>query len=142
MDDTSYLTKVKDSELVDIRKNNTEEYTRIQFLQSNGFTVITSVRFKGAELFTEDDFHKAFATKLQFPDFYGENMDAWIDVMDDMWMPYPMSKVCMTGDSLRIVIENSKKFRSESPMYRKLIECVEFINDERRKCKYLELVFE
>ena len=71
-------------------------------------------------------------------------MDAWIDVMDDMgWAVNPMAKCCVAVDTLKIIVQGSKKFRDESPMYRELVECVEFINEQRRDGeKYLQLVFE
>lgn len=33
---------------------------------------------------TWDDFHDEFFKKFNFPDYYGRNMDAWIDCMDDI----------------------------------------------------------
>lgn len=30
-----------------------------------------------------DSFHDVFAKTFQFPDYYGRNMDAWIDCMDE-----------------------------------------------------------
>lgn len=41
----------------------------------------TVVRFQGKDLLTRSTFHHTFATKLHFPSYYGENMDAWIDIM-------------------------------------------------------------
>jgi len=140
----SSLTKLSDSELKTLEKDDPESFTRIQDLQSRGWECIIGVNFKGSELMTREDFHTAFAQKLQFPDFYGRNMDAWIDVMDDMgWAPNPMARCCVAVDTLKIVVQGSKKFCQESSMYSELVECVEFINEERRHGeKYLQLVFE
>ena len=92
----SYLDELEESVIENLREEDPEEYSRIQDLKSQGFIFATGVRFKGAELSTAKDFHDSFMTKLQFPAFYGRNMDAWIDVMDDMVrVPYPMSKVCV-----------------------------------------------
>ena len=138
------VTRITDSELKALQKDDPESFTRVQELQALGWTSITVVHFKGSELMTREDFHKTFAERLHFPDFYGKNMDAWIDVMDDMgWAPSPMAKCFVGADTLKIIVEGSKKFRDDSPMYCDLVDCVEFINEERRHGhKYLQLVFE
>jgi RNAse (barnase) inhibitor barstar len=138
-----YLDELEESVIENLREEDPEEYSRIQGLKSQGFIFVTSVRFKGAELSTAKDFHDSFMTKLQFPAFYGRNMDAWIDVMDDMLrVAWPMSNVCvMNGGSLKIVIEESKLFR-ESVMCAKLVDCVKFINEERMNYEYLRVIFE
>ena len=70
-------------------------------------------------------------------------MDAWIDVMDDMVrFDHPMARVCVVrGGTFKIIIEDSKEFR-ESSMYRNLIDCVKFINEERLNYEYLIVVLE
>lgn len=143
MDVASYLDELEELVIDKLRQEDPEGYSRIQDLKSHGFIFATGVRFKGAELSTREDFHNSFMTKLQFPDFYGRNMDAWIDCMDDMArMPWPMSKVCVTsGGSLKIIIEESKLFR-ESVMCASLIDCVKFINEKRVMYEYLCLIFE
>ena len=143
MDTAPYLDKLDEKKIEKLRDQDPEEYKRIQNLQSNGFTFITRVRFHGNELLTSDHFHENFAKKLQFPKFYGGNMDAWIDVMDDMMtIQFPMAKCCVAGgETLEIVITESKKFR-ESSMYRELVDCVNFINEERTRYEYLKLIFE
>jgi RNAse (barnase) inhibitor barstar len=139
----SYLDELEESVIESLREEDPEEYSRIQDLKAQGFIFATAVRFKGAELLTKKDFHESFLTKLRFPAFYGRNMDAWIDVMDDMLrVAWPMSKVCvMYGGSLKIIIEESKLFQ-ESAMCAQLIDCAKFINEERTDYEYLRLLFE
>jgi RNAse (barnase) inhibitor barstar len=45
------------------------------------------VRIDGTRLQSWDAFHSAFASAFGFPDFYGRNMDAWIDCMTSLDSP-------------------------------------------------------
>lgn len=144
MSTTSYIDELSNTEIKKLRDDDPEQYNRVQHLQSNGFTFITRVRFKGSELLTADSFHETFAARLQFPKFYGANMDAWIDVMDDILRNelWPMAKYCVVGGrTLDIVVEESKRFQ-EGPVCRDLVECAKFINEERVGYEYLRVVFE
>ncbi len=76
-------------------------------------------------------FHKVFATTLGFPDFYGANMDAWIDCMsyiDDAGAG--MSKItCAKGDFMLLELAGAKDFRQRCPeQYAALMECTAFVN--------------
>jgi Barstar (barnase inhibitor) len=142
--DESFLERVNDSDIKALKQTDPELSSHIHELQSDGYIFALSVRFKGSELLTRETLHHAFATKLQFPDFYGENWSAWIDVMDDMiWNPWPMAKVVpfQGGLPFRIIVEDSKAFR-ESGMYTELFDCIKFINEERRKGEAYVLVLE
>jgi len=93
---------------------------------------------------TAEKFHDAFAAKMKFPDFYGRNMDAWIDVMQDLVWLYPMAKCVVAdveGQTLKIVVEESEEFKG-SKMYEDLVDCVQFVNEKKLKRTVLELIFE
>ena len=64
------------------------------------------VRFEGAELLSFEALHDAFANKLGFPDFYGRNMDAWIDCMTNLDDPGFSKTSVDNGTVLTVHIEN------------------------------------
>lgn len=42
------------------------------------------VKIDSSKLNNWKNFHNEFSEKFEFPDYYGRNMDAWIDCMDDL----------------------------------------------------------
>ena len=78
-----------------------------------------------------DSFHNEFKTKFGFPDFYGNNMNAWIDCMSYLDDPKAgMSKITIDkGDMLVIEMDNIKSFKKRCPeQYNALIEGMAFVN--------------
>ena len=81
-----------------------------------------------------DSFHNEFSTALGFPEFYGRNMNAWIDCMSDLDDPNGgMSKtVVAEGQVLSLVLVNVKSFRVRVPeIYSALVDCAAFVNWRR-----------
>jgi len=83
-----------------------------------------------------DSFHSVFQAALGFPDFYGRNMDAWIDCMthiDDP--PSGMSTACIAmGELITLRIDNAAEFQRRCPeQYDALIECAASVNHRRIK---------
>jgi RNAse (barnase) inhibitor barstar len=79
-------------------------------------------------------FHEEFARVFGFPDFYGKNMNAWIDCMTSIDAPDDgMSTVhCVPGLVLTLELENVKDFREQCPeQYSAIIECSAFVNWRR-----------
>ncbi len=79
-------------------------------------------------------FHKEFATAFGFPDFYGKNMDAWVDCLTSLDAPEDgMSKVhSRLGSVIALELQNVKKFRRQSPeLYAAIVECSAFVNWRR-----------
>lgn len=78
-----------------------------------------------------DSFHDTFAHLLGFPDFYGRNMDAWIDCLtyeDDGMTAYPLQ----AGDVLTLQLSNCREFRARcSEIYQALIDSAAFVNWRR-----------
>ena len=67
-----------------------------------------------------EDFHECFAQKFGFPDYYGRNMDAWIDCMEDY---------ALGDDSLMLQIDGMPKLKDSCPeIYEAICECAAFIN--------------
>lgn len=81
-----------------------------------------------------NSFHDVFSDVLSFPDFYGRNMNAWIDCMtsiDDE--SSGMSDIFVNpGELLTLQIDEAPEFAQRCPeQYQALIECVTFINYRR-----------
>ena len=67
-----------------------------------------------------EDFHDYFTQKFEFPDYYGRNMNAWIDCMEDY---------ALGGDSLMLHIEGMSGLKGRCPeIYEAICECSAFIN--------------
>jgi hypothetical protein len=80
---------------------------------------------------TTETFHTAFARAFGFPEFYGRNLDAWIDCMgylDDPTMD--MSRVhVVPGETLALVMENAEGLKSRCPTnFADLTECTATVN--------------
>ena len=81
-----------------------------------------------------DSFHGEFAKVFGFPDFYGRNMNAWIDCMTYLDEPDAgMSKIhAAAGSVLTMQLENVAPFRQAHPeLYAAIIECSAFVNWRR-----------
>lgn len=79
-------------------------------------------------------FHEEFARVRGFPDFYGRNMNAWIDCMTSLDAPADgMSSVhCKPGSVVTLELANVKAFARRCPeQYAALIECSAFVNWRR-----------
>lgn len=83
-----------------------------------------------------DSFHDEFAAVFGFPDFYGRNMNAWIDCMTSLDEPVDgMTRVhAAKGNVLTMQLENVATFREQHPeLYAAIIESVAFVNWRRIK---------
>jgi len=81
-----------------------------------------------------DSFHDVFAELFGFPEFYGRNMNAWIDCMSDLDCPDTgMTTVHVApGGVLALHLEDARAFASRCPeQYTALVECSAFVNWRR-----------
>jgi hypothetical protein len=81
-----------------------------------------------------DSFHLIFKNTFGFPDYYGENMNAWIDCMTYIDDPESgMTKINIySGDILIIKLVNSEYFKKNcKEQYLALLECSAFVNQRR-----------
>jgi len=70
------------------------------------------------KLMTWKSFHKEFKRVFNFPDYYGDNMNAWIDCMDELF-----------NDPIVINIKNARQLKEKSPdIYFSILECSAFVN--------------
>ena len=93
---------------------------------------IVSIDF--AKIHDWNSFHDEFAAVFGFPDFYGRNMDAWIDCMTSLDEPnHGMTRIlAANGNVLTMQLENVAPFREGHPdLYEALIESAAFVNWRR-----------
>lgn len=79
-------------------------------------------------------FHKVFSKTLGFPDFYGENMDAWIDCMTSIDEPDDgMSTIHIPkGDFLVLDLGECTDFAIRCPeQFEAILDCTAFVNYRR-----------
>lgn len=81
-----------------------------------------------------ESFHDLFSKALGFPNFYGRNMNAWIDCMtylDDLNVGMTSLHV-VAGDVLVICLSEARDFKKRCPdIYDALVECSAFVNYRR-----------
>lgn len=76
-------------------------------------------------------FHSVFHEVFGFPDFYGRNMDAWIDCLTSLDAPDEgMTRVhAPPGGVLVLQLDHSADFAGRCPkQYAALVECAAFVN--------------
>lgn len=72
-------------------------------------------------------FHALFASVFQFPAFYGNNMDAWIDCMSDLagLTEYRIAP----NETLMLHIVHAEDLRKRHPeILQALLDCAAFVN--------------
>ena len=78
-------------------------------------------KIDGKKLTDWNSFHSEFKSELNFPDYYGENMDAWIDCVDEL-----------SEKPTLINIKNGKVLKENSPeIFEAILECSAFINHRK-----------
>lgn len=83
-----------------------------------------------------ESFHNVFDEALGFPQFYGRNMNAWIDCLtyaDDAESGMVANSVA-GGDLLTLSIVDTAEFKRRCPeQFDALIDCTAFVNYRRRE---------
>lgn len=87
------------------------------------------VRLETKEILDWKSFHEVCKATFGFPDFYGENMNAWIDCMsslDDTGMTrFDLSD----GQTLTVEIAQTEEFKGRVPeIFDALLEDMAFVN--------------
>jgi len=78
-----------------------------------------------------DDFHDVFSETFGFPDFYGRNMNAWIDCMTSLDCPEDgLTKIHAPSNGIVVIkLINVDKLISVLPIvYEALVDDVAFVN--------------
>jgi|GEM_PF-265186 len=79
-------------------------------------------------------FHAVFKKKMGYPDFYGANLDAWIDCMTSVdALEDGMSSVHAPPEGvLVIVLQSVTEFKKRCPeIFEALVDCIAFVNYRR-----------
>jgi len=86
------------------------------------------------EISDRESFHTVFRQALGFPEFYGRNMDAWIDCLTSIDDPASgmTSPSVSPGEFVMLRIDDAAEFRRRCPdEFSALIECAAFVNYRR-----------
>jgi hypothetical protein len=81
-----------------------------------------------------DSFHDVFQERLGFPDFYGRNLNAWIDCLTSAdQQGHGMTTTTVSpGEILTHMIKDAADFQARCPeQYSALLECAAFVNYRR-----------
>jgi hypothetical protein len=92
---------------------------------------MTFIRIDANRIDDEESFHTIFSDAFGFPDFYGRNMNAWIDCMGYLDDPAgKMSSIHVApGQNLGLVIDNAQSLKQRCPaLFDALVECAAFVN--------------
>ena len=94
-----------------------------------------TVAIDGALIKDSGSFHAEFRRALGFPDFYGENMDAWIDCMSSIDDPDAgmTSVILRPGETLSLRVLAAEGLAERCPkQLNELISCTAFVNQRFR----------
>lgn len=92
---------------------------------------MASVQLDGALIGDWPAFHSACKTAFGFPDFYGNNMDAWIDCLSYLRDDDGMSRFRLAADEmLEIELLHTDALRQRAPdILDELAFCIDAINE-------------
>jgi RNAse (barnase) inhibitor barstar len=75
-------------------------------------------KIDGKKITDWNSFHSEFKSELDFPEYYGNNMDAWIDCVDEL-----------TENITLLQINNSSILKKNKPeLLYAILECGAFVN--------------
>ncbi|SNS39767.1 Barstar (barnase inhibitor) [Noviherbaspirillum humi] len=92
---------------------------------------MATVTLDGAAIADWPAFHAQCRDAFGFPDFYGNNMDAWVDCLSYLRDDEGMTRFQLGPDELlQIEIANADALRRQAPdILPTLEDCVEMINE-------------
>ncbi|WP_025915771.1 barstar family protein [Herminiimonas sp. CN] len=90
-----------------------------------------TVRLNGEAITSWDAFHDESQRLFGFPEFYGRNMNAWVDCLSYLRDDDGMSTFRLKPDEvLRIEVQQAEHMRAQAPeILDDLAFCIEAIND-------------
>ena len=82
-----------------------------------------------------DSFHDVFQDVFKFADYYGRNMNAWIDLMYYLDLPGQVDAISVEpGVVVGLRLDDAANFARRTPdLYAALVECAAFVNHARLK---------
>lgn len=91
---------------------------------------MASVQLDGLRMLDWPSFHTESQAKFGFPEFYGRNMDAWVDCLSGVRDDGMSSFALAPEESLLIEVLHSEALRSRAPdILEALQECTEAVNE-------------
>ena len=92
--------------------------------------MMAQANIDGAHVTGWEAFHSVCAAEFGFPEFYGRNMDAWIDCLTYLYDGDGMSRFTLEpGELLRIGVVNAARWRRQAPeTLDALVDCTAFVN--------------
>ena len=92
---------------------------------------MATVRLETHAISDWQSFHEESRRAFGFPDFYGMNMNAWIDCLTYLDVGDGISRFHLSnGETLEIEVADSENFRSRVPeIFDALVECSSFVNN-------------
>ena len=107
---------------------------------------MASVRLNTDQITDWQSFHEVCKAEMGFPDFYGMNMNAWIDCLSYLDEDDGMTRFRLVeNEALHIEITDTEGFKSRLPeIFHALVECAAFVNRryiEAGKTPSISLVF-
>jgi RNAse (barnase) inhibitor barstar len=97
------------------------------------------VRLNTKQITDWASFHQVCKEAFGFPEFYGANMNAWIDCLSYLMENDGMTRFVLLKDEiLNIKITDSENFKSRLPeIFEALVECITFVNNRYIEPKIL-----
>ncbi len=91
-----------------------------------------TVRLDTTTIVDRDSFHGACKNLFGFPDWYGANMDAWIECMSELDDVDGMTGFKLgSGEMLQIEVTGVEPFAERTPeIFEDLILCIAFVNQD------------
>jgi RNAse (barnase) inhibitor barstar len=90
-----------------------------------------TVHIDGTKIKDWTSFFDEFASAFGFPDFFGRNMDAWIDCMTNLDEEFNSIYV-QPGELVCVAIDRAAEFKAHCPdQFLAFVECAAFVNWRR-----------
>lgn len=95
------------------------------------FQHMRTIRVNGAKMTDWSSFFDEFSSAFGFPDFFGRNMNAWIDCMTNLDEEFNAVQV-QPGELVCIALDNAANFKTRCPeQFQAFVECASFVNWRR-----------
>lgn len=115
-------------------------------METSSVLNMATIRLDTSRISDWNSFHTTCRETFGFPDFYGMNMNAWIDCLTYLDEGDGMSRFHLAAsETLSIEVTGTKSFNSRVPeIFDALVECSAFVNQRylaAGKSPLLSLVF-
>tara|TARA_R110000782_G_scaffold13976_15_gene41005 strand:- start:18 stop:359 length:342 start_codon:yes stop_codon:yes gene_type:complete len=95
---------------------------------------LEQVEIDADRITNEASFHDIFNKAFGFPDFYGRNMNAWVDCMTSLDVPEDgLTKIHAPVDQpLKLIVKEASDFERRCPeLLKTMLICAAFVNGRR-----------